>query len=86
MFFSSMVFMWASEQVKEPQVRPGLRQRVIELTNRTQVPTELQPMEDYLATHDTSILMYNRVPKTGSSSMKTMLINLIKVCNMINTL
>ena len=43
------------------------------------MPPDLRPMEDYLATHDTSILMYNRVPKTGSSSMRTMLINLAKV-------
>ena len=40
---------------------------------------ELTP-EEYLATHDENILVYNRVPKTGSSSMRTMLINLVKVC------
>ena len=39
----------------------------------------LEP-EEYLATHDENILIYNRVPKTGSSSMRTMLINLVKVC------
>ena len=39
-------------------------------------------MEDYLATHDTRILMYNRVPKTGSSSMRKMLIDLARVCDL----
>ena len=43
------------------------------------MPPDLRPMEDYLATHDTSILMYNRVPKTGSSSMRMMLISLASV-------
>ena len=67
------------EPAQQPQVRRGLRQRVVELTNRTKVPPDLRPMEDYLATHDTSILMYNRVPKTGSSSMRMMLISLASV-------
>ena len=73
------------EPAQQPQVRRGLRQRVVELTNRTKVPPpDLRPMEDYLATHDTSILMYNRVPKTGSSSMRTMLIDLARVCDLMN--
>ena len=83
LFFGSMVFLWASDYVMEsayqPQVQNGLRQRIVEPINWTTVLPNIRPMEDYLATHDTSILMYNRVPKTGSSSMRTMLINLAKV-------
>ena len=72
------------EVAEQPYIHHDLRQRVVKLTNQTKVPLDLRPMEDYLKTHDTSILMYNRVPKTGSSSMRTMLINLARVCDFMN--
>lgn len=85
-FVASMTYLEIYKHVKhvivevaeQPYIHHDLRQRVVKLTNQTKVPLDLRPMEDYLKTHDTSILMYNRVPKTGSSSMRTMLINLAR--------
>ena len=91
-FVASMTYLEIYKHVKhvivevaeQPYIHHDLRQRVVKLTNQTKVPLDLRPMEDYLKTHDTSILMYNRVPKTGSSSMRTMLINLARVCDFMN--
>ena len=91
-FVASMTYLEIYKHVKhvivevaeQPYIHHDLRQRVVEHTNQTKVPLDLRPIEDYLKTHDTSILMYNRVPKTGSSSMRTMLINLARVCDFMN--
>ena len=80
-WYSIVLVLKIVDKAKEETPVTGVRFKIDHkyFTPVTNQNTELRP-EDYLASHDESILMYNRVPKTGSSSMKTMLINLAKVC------